>query len=235
MFTRPERHWKARALSVVGAASALVWLLAPTVALAANASTQGACAGSPNLTLAQTAQRFADNIKSDAGDPTATGKAFLAAAATGSYGQVATLVGYASNASGSATSAGSAVTTNTVVGFMLTGRQGATAAVQTQSAIAQRTLASSHHATGANIWLPSCGFNVRATAIWYCGPGSQCSSEGHFSDGSSQVVNNGGCSIVNTYSCQVGTVATPHATSVTEIDIFQTRVGSPTFGDRWCG
>lgn len=89
---------------------------------------------------------------------------------------------------------------------------------------------------GGRTWYPSCGFGVRANAIWYCAQGSAvCQSSAEFSTG--QVVSQSSpCPIVNRYPCQIYAYANPGPFAyVVWLRISQTGPGLPVWGDRWCG
>jgi hypothetical protein len=88
---------------------------------------------------------------------------------------------------------------------------------------------------GATIVHFYCNFDVAANVIWYCRPGSTCTTRFYFLFHAA-IARTGGCSIVNRYSCQVYARADPpYYDLVNYATVTQSQPGAPVVGDKWCG
>jgi hypothetical protein len=141
------------------------------------------------------ARRAAALIRSAGGATTAAGEALLHMADTG----VATGVDAALGITGTTPELSAVVVANNVKHI----------AVNPNMASDRSTRSLARTMAGGRTWYPTCGYGVRANAIWYCAQGSAvCQSSAQFSTG--QVVSQSSpCPIVNRYPCQIYAYANP--------------------------
>ncbi len=96
------------------------------------------------------------------------------------------------------------------------------------------SLASADQAESSRITYFSCGPGFRANLIWYCAPGSSCTTRWYFWF-RGPLARTSYCSSVYRYPCQVYASADPpYFDTVMYATVTQSQPGPPTIGDKWC-
>jgi hypothetical protein len=185
----------------------------------------------PPISAAQSVARVSADIRAAQGKPTKEGLAYLAAA-SGKASPAAPLAAPVSDDGYSVGAAIVATDAKPVVTESVTETPAATApaaAPPARSLSALRPLG----ATGAIGF--NCGPGFTANLIWYCSPGSECTTTWHFFIHAAMNKYAGACPIVNRYSCQVYALAKPGSgDQVAFATAAQTRPGVPVVADKWC-
>jgi hypothetical protein len=203
---------------------------------ASPASTGAGCvnvAAAPAEVLSpeQSVSRVAANITAGRGKPTAAGRTFLQ---TRSSTSVASAVR-------SLAEDDEYVVDSTIVS---TEAQPPAAAAEPSAGLAALRRATSRskllsvtrpaRAAGATITYFNCGLGFQANLIWYCRPGSSCTTRWYFWLHGA-IGRTSYCSIVSRYSCQVYATANPPSyDAVTYATMTQSMPGVPVVGDKWC-
>ena len=208
------------------AAAMIVASPASAVAPASYCTTSAAASADEILSPEQTRARVAANITAARGKPTEAGRTLLRSRPES---PVAGLVASLSDDSYEVEStivATDAQPPTEAPGTSMSYR------LQAANAIAAPTKRA--RAAGATITYFTCGPGFQANLIWYCRPGSSCTTRWYFW-ARGPLSRTSYCSIVNRYSCQVyATADPPYFDSVMYATMTQSMPGAPVIGDKWC-